>query len=305
MKNDTLHVTLLGTGIMGEPMARHILDAAYPLTVWNRSPEKTAALAHAGAKIAASCAEALRGADVAICMLSTGPVIDQVLFAADASGVVPAQTMRPGAVLVVMSSIPVETSQRQAKYLAERGVHYVDAPVSGGEGGAKAGRLTIMASGEEFVIARVRPVLETMGTLTRVGPVGMGQLAKLANQMIVGITIGAVAEALLMAKRGGADIGSVLQALAGGFADSTVLRVHGKRMASRDFAPGARAVYQLKDLETARAFAAGLGMELPLLSKTRELYERMCATELAELDHSALYLYLDQNSPQRTRGTQR
>jgi 3-hydroxyisobutyrate dehydrogenase-like beta-hydroxyacid dehydrogenase len=293
MKPTSPRVAFVGTGIMGTPMARHLLDAGYPLAVWNRSPEKTAALVRAGGKTAASCADALRGADVVICMLSTGPVIDQVLFAADANGVVPAQTMRPGAVLVVMSSIPVETSQRQAKYLAERGVHYVDAPVSGGEGGAKSGRLTIMAGGEESVIARIRPALETMGTVTRVGPVGMGQLAKLANQMIVGITIGAVAEALLMAKRGGADIVAVLQALGGGFADSTVLRVHGKRMASGDFQPGARAVYQLKDLDTAQDFASGLGMQLPLLSKTRELYQRMCATELAELDHSALYLYLE------------
>ncbi len=294
MANDKLRVAFIGTGIMGEPMARHVLDAGFPLSVWNRTRDKAAALEHAGAKIAATCADALRTADVAICMLSTGPVIDDVLFTADPNGAVAAHSMRRGAVLVMMSSIPVETSQRHAKYLAERGVDYVDAPVSGGEGGAKSGRLTIMAGGEESVVARVRPVLEAMGTLTRVGPVGMGQLAKLANQMIVGITIGAVAEALLMAKRGGADIAAVLEALAGGFADSTALRVHGKRMARRDFTPGARSVYQLKDLNTAEAFAAGLGMQLPLLTKTRELYERMCATELAELDHSALYLYLEQ-----------
>ncbi len=293
MKNEKPGAAFIGTGIMGAAMARHILDAGYPLTIWNRTAEKTKALAQAGAKFATSCADALRGADIAICMLSTGPVIDQLLFAADTDGIVPAQLLRRGAVLVVMSSIPVETSQRHAKYLAERGVHYVDAPVSGGEGGAKAGRLTIMAGGEESVIARIRPVLETMGTLTRVGPVGMGQLAKLANQMIVGITIGAVAEALLLAKRGGADVAAVLQALCGGFADSTVLRAHGKRMATGDFTPGARAVYQLKDLDTAGALATHLGLQLPLVSKTRELYERMCATDLAECDHSALYLYLE------------
>ncbi len=289
----TVRVAFIGTGIMGAPMARHILDAGFPLTVWNRTRDKAAALEHAGAKVTPTCADALRDADVVICMLSTGPVIDEVLFTAGASGAAPLQSLPTGAVLVVMSSIPVETSQRQAKYLAERGMHYVDAPVSGGEAGAKTGRLTIMAGGEESVVAGVRPVLEVMGTLTRVGAVGMGQLAKLANQMIVGITIGAVAEALLMAKRGGADIAAVLQALTGGFADSTVLRVHGKRMATGDFTPGARSVYQLKDLNTAKAFAAGLGIQLPLLDKTRDLYERMCATELADLDHSALYLYLE------------
>lgn len=277
---------------MGAPMAQHILSAGFPLTVWNRSATKTQMLEGAGARIAAHCADVLGTVDVAICMLTTGPVVDEVLFAADENGIAPVDRMKPGSTLVVMSSIPVETCQDQARRLARRDVDYIDAPVSGGEAGAKAGKLTIMAGGDADVIDRVRSVLETMGAVTRVGPVGMGQLAKLANQMIVGITIGAVAEALLLAKQGGADLGAVRQALCGGFADSTVLRAHGKRMEEEDFAPGAPAEYQLKDLNTAQSLANELGMTLPLLSEITRLYDEMCLTELSRLDHSALYLYL-------------
>ncbi len=285
-------LAVLGTGIMGFPMAQHILAAGYALKAWNRSAEKARPLAGSGAQIVARCEDALRDVDISICMLSTGPVIDDLLFAADANGAVAAHALRRGSVLVVMSSIPVETSQRQARYLADRGVNYVDAPVSGGQAGAQAGKLTIMAGGEAGVIEGIRSVLETMGTVTRVGAAGMGQLAKLANQMIVGTTIGAVAEALLLAERGGADPAAVRQALGGGFADSAILRAHGQRMLQTDFAPGAPSVYQLKDLTTARDFAAKLRLDLPLLGKTTELYEKMCRSELRELDHSALYLYL-------------
>jgi 2-hydroxy-3-oxopropionate reductase len=288
------HIGFIGTGIMGAPMAQHILSAGFPLTVWNRSLPNAQGLARAGVTLATSCYGVLRSVDVAICMLTTGPVVDETMFAAGENESAPTDGMKPGSVLVVMSSIPVETCQRQARHLAGRGVSYVDAPVSGGEAGARAGTLTIMAGGDVDVIERVRMVLETMGSVTRVGAVGMGQLAKLANQMIVGITIGAVAEALLLAKRGGADLAAVRQALCGGFADSTVLRIHGKRMQEEDFTPGARAEYQLKDLRTAQNHATELGMSLPLLSEIAKLYDQMCQTELGRLDHSALYRYLSQ-----------
>ncbi|MGH9725484.1 MAG: NAD(P)-dependent oxidoreductase, partial [Candidatus Acidiferrales bacterium] len=247
------HVGFIGVGIMGGPMARHILSAGFPLTVWNRSASKTQELGRDGARIATSCSEVLGAADIAVCMLTTGPVVNEVLFAAGKDGIIPTDEMKPGSTLVVMSSIPVKTCQEHAHRLATRGVNYIDAPVSGGEEGAKAGRLTIMAGGSAVALEKVRDVLENMGSLTLVGPVGMGQLAKLANQMIVGITIGAVAEALLVAIHGGADLGAVRQALCGGFADSTVLRAHGKRMQEGNFVPGAPAEYQLKDLQTAQA----------------------------------------------------
>jgi 3-hydroxyisobutyrate dehydrogenase-like beta-hydroxyacid dehydrogenase len=292
------HIGFIGTGIMGLPMAQHILSAGFQLTVWNRTVAGAKVLAHGGATLAGSCSDLLGVVDIAICMLSTGPVVDEVLFAPGKNGIAPADTLKPGSTLVVMSSIPVQTSQRHARHLDVRGVHYVDAPVSGGQRGARDGTLTIMAGGNVEVIDRVREVLETMGSVTRVGTFGMGQLAKLANQLIVGISIGAVAEALLLARSGGVDLGALLQALRGGFADSNVLRIHGKRMLEADFTPGAPALYQLKDLQTAHDHAATLGLSLPLLSEITRLYDQMCRTELRSLDHSALYRYLLQTVTQ-------
>lgn len=222
-------------------------------------------------------------------------IIDHVLFGSTARDAAAADSLAKGAVLIVMSSIPVETTRRQAAHLAARGVGYVDAPVSGGEKGAIERTLTIMAGGDASVVERVRPLLETMGRVTRVGPTGAGQLSKLANQAIVGITIGAVAEAMTLARRGGADPVAVRAALLGGFADSAILRQHGQRMIDGAFAPGGRARLQLKDLRTARLFAAELGIELPLLQLAEQQFQHMCDRGLAELDHSALYLMLDQS----------
>lgn len=285
-------VGFIGTGIMGSPMALRILSAGFQLTVWNRTAASAKVLEDAGATLSSSCSSVLRAVDIAICMLSTGPVVDEMLFGSNKDGIAPADELKPGSTLVVMSSIPVETCQRHASLLSTRGVGYVDAPVSGGQIGARDGRLTIMAGGDVEVIERVREVLETMGSVTRVGSVGMGQLAKLANQLIVGITIGAVAEALLLARSGGVDLEALLQALRGGFADSNVLRIHGKRMKEAEFTPGALAAYQLKDLETAHHLATELGLNLSLLSEITHLYDQLCRTELRSLDHSVLYRYL-------------
>lgn len=280
-------------GIMGARMCTHVLRAGYPTRVWNRTRAKADALAASGALVCESAAEAIAGADYVICMLDTSEVIDHVLFADTAGRGAAADAMVAGSVLIVMSSIPVATTRRQAIHLAARGVRYVDAPVSGGEKGATEGTLTIMAGGDADVIEQVRALLETMGRVTRVGPTGAGQLAKLANQAIVGITIGAVAEALTLARRGGADPAAVREALLGGFADSTILRQHGQRMIDRAFTPGGRAQLQLKDLRTARVLADEVGVELPLLSLAEQQFQRMCEQGLAELDHSALYLLLE------------
>ena len=171
-------------------------------------------------------------------------------------------------------------------------MQYIDAPVSGGERGAIEANLTIMAGGAATAVARVGDVLACMGRVTRVGPVGCGQLAKLANQTIVGITIDAVAEALLLAKAGGADPAAVRDALLGGFADSTILRQHGERMLTGNFEPGAKSVVQLKDLRTSRKLAHKLGLDLPVLRLTESLYQEMCDDGRSELDHSGLYLHL-------------
>jgi 2-hydroxy-3-oxopropionate reductase len=176
-------------------------------------------------------------------------------------------------------------------------VRYVDAPVSGGEAGARDGTLTIMAGGDASVVAAVAPVLAPLGRLTRIGPVGSGQLAKLANQIIVGAGVAAVAEALAFARAGGADPGAVRDALIGGFADSTVLREHGRRMVLGDFVPGGSADHQLKDLRTAQAYAEGLRLELPLLAAASALFEAMVRSGDGALDHAGVIREIERQRP--------
>lgn len=279
-------VAVLGTGIMGAPIACNLAAAGHAVTAWNRTPARSAPLRAQGVQVAPDPAAAVAGAEVVILMLSTGPDCDALLF----DGPAPlADALPPEAVVCVMSSIPVSSARSQAAALAARGVAYVDAPVSGGEAGAQAATLAIMAGGEAAVVARIRPVLSALGHLTHVGPVGSGQLVKLANQMIVGVSIAAVAEALALAEAGGADPAAAREAMLGGFADSTVLRRHGARMIGGDFTPGARSALQLKDLRTALAQAGALGLDLPVTGLVAEGYERLCRSGGADLDHSALY----------------
>ena len=258
-------IALLGTGIMGAHMARRLAQAGFAVTVWNRSADKADKLSPFGVAIAASPSAACAAADVCIVMLSNGPVVDDVLFSPDGTGKTPSEAMAAGSVLVVMSSIPVETCQMQAKGVSQRGVGYIDAPVSGGEPGARDGTLAIMAGGDAKTVAGLADVFAAMGRVTHIGPVGTGQMTKLANQIIVGATMVAVAEALHFAAKGGADPAAVRKALMGGFADSKILNIHGERMVERNFVPGGPAEYQLKDLRTAQALATGNGMHFTLL----------------------------------------
>jgi 3-hydroxyisobutyrate dehydrogenase-like beta-hydroxyacid dehydrogenase len=277
-------VGFIGTGIMGSHMARRLAEAGHAVQAWNRSPEKVERLAPFGVQGAPRAADATRDADVAICMLSSGPVCDEVLLG---RGDVLA-SMRPGSVLIVMSSIPIETARRQHQAASARGVAYLDAPVSGGEVGAEAGRLAIMAGGDASAFEAWQGVLSVLGRPTHVGPAGSGQLAKLANQTIVASTIVAVAEALLFAERGGADPGQVREALLGGFADSTVLRQHGLRMVQHQFKPGGPAKYQVKDTGTALAFARTMDLELPVLGVVDRLFADMVSHGDGDLDHSGI-----------------
>jgi 3-hydroxyisobutyrate dehydrogenase-like beta-hydroxyacid dehydrogenase len=284
MMRTALAVGFLGTGIMGSPMVRRIAGAGYRVAAWNRTRDKAAPLASAGVGIVDHASDAVRDADVVICMLSSGPACDSMLLGEH--GII--ATMRTGSVLIVMSSIPVETAQRQADAAAARGIGYLDAPVSGGEKGAQDGTLAIMAGGDAGVFERSRGLLQTMGRPTRIGPAGTGQLAKLVNQMMVASTIATVAEAMLLAERGGADPAQVRAALLGGFADSTILRQHAARMIARDFTPGGPAKYQVKDTQTALAFAESVGLRLPVLGLVDDLFSDMIEHGDGELDHSAL-----------------
>ncbi|MGE0212398.1 MAG: NAD(P)-binding domain-containing protein, partial [Parvibaculaceae bacterium] len=278
-------IAVLGVGIMGYQQARRLLEAGYPVTGWNRSREKAERLLGHGGKVADSAAEAVRDADIALVMLSDGPTSDKVLD----DGVLDA--MRRGSLVLVMSSIPVETAQGQARRAAERGLRYVDAPVSGGEKGATEGTLAIMAGGDRKDFEKILPVLQAMGRATLVGLAGAGSLAKLCNQLIVGNTLSTVAEALLLARQGGADPEAVIRALSGGFADSPILQHHGRRMLAGNFAPGGRSSLQLKDLRTAKALAAKVGLELPVMGRVTELYEELVEKRGgADKDQSAVYL---------------
>lgn len=282
-----MKLCVLGTGNMGFPMARRLCAAGHGVRVWNRTRAKAEPLAAHGAQVCDSAAEAVAGAEVVVCLLENGPVVGQVLFDQGA-----AAAMAPGALVVDMSSIKPAEARAHAQRLADRGLAHLDAPVSGGTVGAEAGTLAIMAGGGAADFARAAPVFAALGRATHVGPHGAGQLAKLANQMIVGISIGAVAEALLLAERGGADMAKVREAISGGFADSRVLQVHGQRMVERDFAPRARMTVQLKDLHNALDTAATLGFDAPVTALFAKLYEQAVADGLADLDHAGLFVEL-------------
>jgi 2-hydroxy-3-oxopropionate reductase len=284
-----MKIAVLGTGLMGAPLARRLLAAGFPVTVWNRTPAKAEALRAAGAKVAASAAEAVRDADAIITMLDNGAVVTEVLFG---QGV--ADSLKPGAVVLDMSSIPPSVARDHAARLGKAGRLHLDAPVSGGTTGAEAGTLAIMAGGPVELFERALPVFTPLGRAVRVGPSGAGQLAKLANQTIVGITIGAVAEALLLAGKGGADPRAVREAIRGGFAESRILDLHGKRMVDREFTPGGKVTTQIKDIETILATAVEIGLDMPL---TREVYRRYLDLRDrlggGDLDHAALFLQLE------------
>ncbi|TXI59362.1 MAG: NAD(P)-dependent oxidoreductase [Limnohabitans sp.] len=280
-------IAILGTGRMGLPMATRLCQAGLTVHAWNRKRSKAEPLAALGATVHDQAADAVRQADIVISMLENGPVVEQVLF-----GQGTAQAMKPGALVVDMASIkPVEARDHAAR-LQALGLHHVDAPVSGGTVAAEAGTLAIMVGGEAADLARALPVLQHLGSTVHVGPHGAGQLAKLANQMIVGITIGAVSEALLMCAKGGADMAKVREAIGGGFARSRILELHGQRMVERDFAPRATMTVQRKDMRNALDTAASMGFQAPITELFERLYSEAIDHGLADLDHSGLFVEL-------------
>jgi 2-hydroxy-3-oxopropionate reductase len=282
-----VHIAVLGLGLMGTPMARRLCEAGHHVHVWNRTASKALAMQAHGAQAHTSPDLAVREADLIITMLQDGPAVEDVLFRQGG-----AKGLRPGSLVVDMSSIQPRQARDHAARLAALQVASLDAPVSGGTVGAEAGTLAIMAGGRAADFERALPVLQVMGRATHVGPLGSGQLAKLANQMIVGITIGAVAEALLFAARGGADMGKVREAISGGFAESRILQVHGQRMVERDFAKRAAVTVQLKDMRNAMATAQETGFEAPITQLFAQLFEQAAEHGLGDLDHSALFMEL-------------
>jgi 3-hydroxyisobutyrate dehydrogenase-like beta-hydroxyacid dehydrogenase len=282
-----MNIAFMGIGLMGFPMARRLCEAGHTVHVWNRSREKAQQLVPFGATVHDKAADAAREAEIVITMLADGAVVQELLFNA---GV--AHAMKPGTVVLDMSSIKPAEARAHAERLGGLGITHLDAPVSGGTIGAQEGTLAIMAGGKASTFERARPLFAALGRATLVGPAGSGQLAKLANQMIVGITIGAVAEALLLCEKGGANMAKVKEAITGGFADSRILQVHGQRMVSRNFAPGARMTVQLKDMRNALETAAGIGFEAPITGLLEQLYTAGVEHGLSELDHAGLFVEL-------------
>lgn len=272
---------------MGLPMATRLCQAGLPVHVWNRNAAKATPLAALGATVHTQAADAVRTADIVISMLENGAVVQEVLF-----GLGVAHAMKPGALLVDMASIKPAEARDHAQRLHALGLRHVDAPVSGGTVAAEAGTLAIMAGGDATDLQEALPLLQHLGTTVHVGPHGAGQLAKLANQMIVGITIGAVSEALLMCAKGGADMAKVREAIGGGFARSRILELHGQRMVDRDFAPRATMTVQRKDMRNALDTAATLSFEAPITELFERLYSEAIDHGLADLDHSGLFVEL-------------
>lgn len=289
---------------MGAPMARNLHAGGFSVRVWNRTRSKLDSLAARGVPVIEELPKLVPERLVAIFMLFDGQAVDDVLFERDQHGFRLLDRLAAGSFVICMSSIPVETARRHDDRCRARDIHYIDAPVSGGEQAAIAGSLSIMVGGEIEAVDSMRPLFEAMGrTITHIGGAGCGQLAKLANQMIVGVTIGAVAEALLLAKEGGADLAAVRQALLGGFARSEVLKQHGLQMIHREFSPGAQSVTQLKDLRTAGSLARSLDLNLPIASMVERLFEELCHGGRGAMDHSALYLLLENRQTSESMAT--
>ncbi len=279
-------IGFIGLGLMGAPMVRNLQAAGADLVLYNRTLAKARRLARKGDRVAANPREVAEQAKIVILMLADTRTVQTVLFGHD--GV--AEGLRRGSLVIDMGTTDVTQTRQFAKWVGEAGAAYVDAPVSGGEIGAKAGSLTIMAGGTKGAVAKARPIFDVLGAqTTHVGDVGAGQVAKAANQVIVGLTIGAVAEALALAKSAGVDPGKVRKALSGGFASSRILEVHGERMVKGRFKPGGKALTQRKDMAQALALARTCKIELPATQLNLRLYDRLLKGGGGKLDHSALF----------------
>ena len=283
------NIGFIGLGIMGAPMAGHLINDGHTLFTNTVGPTPSA-LVEAGARVCLNGAEVASQADIVFIMVPDTPQVDEVLFGKD--GV--ASSLTAAKIVVDMSSISPVATKDFARRINALGCEYLDAPVSGGEVGAKAASLTIMVGGSEAAFAKVKPLFDKMGkNITLVGGNGDGQITKVANQIIVALTIEAVGEALLLAAKAGADPVRVREALMGGFANSRILEVHGERMVKRTFAPGFRIDLHRKDLNLALTTGRQLGVALPNTATAQELFNTCAAHDGGSWDHSAMVRALE------------
>ena len=269
---------------MGLPMAKNLLKAGYSLKAFNRSKKKAEALKEFGAEIATSIDDVVSNSDVVITMLTDDTAINEVM---DSSNFL--ENLKSNATVIDMSSVKPTTATKYGNNLKSKNIKYLDAPVSGGTIGAEEASLAIMVGGEQDVFNEALDVLKAMGNPTLVGPVGSGQVSKLANQIIVGLTIGAVAEAITLCEKAGANPNKMIKALSGGWADSKILQTHGKRMIDKDFTPKGRTSVHLKDMNNILECANSHNTHLPISNLVKEMYKTLVENGHGETDHSSLY----------------
>ena len=278
------NIGFIGTGLMGFPMAKNILKAGYKVRAFNRSKNKAEPLKDFGAEISNSIRELVKESHVVITMLTNDDAVNEVLGSDEFLN-----NLKPNSTVIDMSSVKQTTAINHGKNLKSRKINYLDAPVSGGTIGAEEASLAIMIGGEQIVFESVKDILKSMGNPTLVGPIGCGQVSKLANQIIVGLAIGAVAEAVTLCEKAGADPNKMIKALSGGWADSKVLRTHGKRMIDKDFSPKGKTSSQLKDMNNILECANNYNTQLPISNLVKEMYKSLVENGHGETDHSSLY----------------
>jgi 2-hydroxy-3-oxopropionate reductase len=277
-------IGFIGIGLMGLPMAKNLLKAGYNLKAFNRSQKKAEALNEFRAEIVTSIDDVVNNSDVVITMLTDDTAINEVM---DSSNFL--ENLKSSATVIDMSSVKPTTATKYGNNLKSKNIKYLDAPVSGGTIGAEEASLAIMVGGEQDVFNEALDVLKAMGNPTLVGPVGSGQVSKLANQIIVGLTIGAVAEAITLCEKAGANPNKMIKALSGGWADSKILQTHGKRMIDKDFTPKGRTSVHLKDMNNILECANSHNTHLPISNLVKEMYKSLVENGLGETDHSSLY----------------
>ncbi len=283
-------IGFIGLGIMGKPMARNLVKAGYPLTVYNRSRGAVDELAAEGATPASSPREVAERSDVVITMLPDVPTVERVI--AGENGVL--EGSRPGMLVIDMSTSAPAQARELARIADSRGVTMLDAPVSGGDVGAQQGTLSIMAGGSDEAFQRAEPIFHVLGkTVVHVGDSGMGQVVKACNQIIVALTLEAISEALVLGSKAGVDPAVMLQALSGGFAGSKVMEVRGRNFLEHDFRPGARVSIHHKDLGIALAAGRQYGVALPVTGIVDAMFQALEARGQAEQDHSALLTVIE------------
>ena len=277
-------ISFIGIGLMGLPMAKKLLEAGYPLKAYNRTQAKSEKLKKYNAEIVKTIKEAVSGSDVIITMLTDDLAVDLVMKSSEFL-----DNLKSGSTVIDMSSVKPETAKFHGTNLKSKNINYLDAPVSGGTIGAEEATLAIMVGGEQNIFNDNLNILKTMGNATLVGPLACGQVSKLANQIIVGLTIGAVAEAVTLCERAGADPEKMIKALTGGWADSKILQTHGLRMIKNEFAPKGKTSTQLKDMNNILGFAEDSNLHLPISTLVKEMYNNLVENGYADKDHSSLY----------------